>query len=220
MIKHGKFALLLSAGVLVHAQEYRASLLGVVTDPSGAAVAGASIRVTNIESGVASPTVTNTDGSYLVPYLLPGRYSLLVERPGFEAFERNPIELRVNDRSRADVALEVGQVTDRVTVVAETPLLEIASSSRGQGIETRKITDLPLSGNRRHTAPQADLGLTRQFFVREGQRFEFKVSAYNATNTPIFNFPATDPSSPLFGVVPITQINNPRSVELGFRYAF
>jgi hypothetical protein len=73
---------------------------------------------------------------------------------------------------------------------------------------------------RRHTAPQADLGLIRQFFVREGQRFEFKVNAYNATNSPIFNFPTTDPSSPLFGVVPITQINNPRSVELGFRYAF
>ena len=102
--------------------------------------------MTNIESGVASPTVTNNDGSYLVPYLLPGRYSLLVERPGFKSFERSPIELRVNDRSRLDVMLEVGQVTDRVTVVAETPLLEIASSSRGQGIETRKITDLPLSG--------------------------------------------------------------------------
>src|SRR5262245_11486729 len=114
--------LFLLATALACAQEYRASLLGVVTDPSGAAIAGASIKVTNIESRVASTTVTNTDGSYLVPYLLPGRYSLLVEQMGFKAFERSPIELRVNDRSRLDVALEVGQVTDRVTVVAETPL--------------------------------------------------------------------------------------------------
>src|SRR5690349_14984762 len=127
-----KFALLFLTAALVQAQEYRASLLGVVTDSSGAAIAGAAIKVTNIASGVRSPTVTNGGGSYLVPYLLPGRYSLVVERPGFKAFERSPIELRVNDRSRLDVVLEVGQVTDRVTVVAETPLLEIASSSRGQ----------------------------------------------------------------------------------------
>jgi hypothetical protein len=86
--------------------------------------------------------------------------------------------------------------------------------------DTLRTAPLRSPNIRRHTAPQVDLGLIRQFFVREGQRFEFKVAAYNATNSPIFNFPATDPSSPLFGVVPFTQINNPRSVELGFRYAF
>jgi len=73
---------------------------------------------------------------------------------------------------------------------------------------------------RRQTAPQVDLALNRDFFIREGHKFQFKVSAYNMTNTPIFGFPNTDPTSPLFGVVPITQINNARSVELGFRYAF
>src|SRR5712692_2760259 len=121
MIKNRKFAALLLAIALVNAQEYRASLLGVVTDSSGAAVAGASIKVTNVESGVTASSRTNNDGSYVVPYLLPGRYALLVEQAGFKAFERSPIELRVNDRSRVDVALEVGQISDRVTVVAEAP---------------------------------------------------------------------------------------------------
>src|SRR5262249_38676391 len=128
------------------AQEYRANLLGVVTDSSGAAVADASVKATNIETGVASSTKTNNDGSYFIPFLAPGRYSLAVEQAGFNALERTPIELRVNDRSRVDVSLEVGQITDRVTVMAEAPLLEISTSSRGQGIENRKIVELPLSG--------------------------------------------------------------------------
>lgn len=139
-------SLLLVLSASLAAQEYRASLLGVVTDSSGAAVPQAAVRVTNIESGVASATLTNNDGSYLVPFLNPGRYSLAVELTGFKAYERSPIELRVNDRSRVDVTLEVGAVTDRVTVLAEAPLLEVSTASRGQSIENRKITDLPLSG--------------------------------------------------------------------------
>ncbi len=73
---------------------------------------------------------------------------------------------------------------------------------------------------RRHTAPQVDLTLIRDFPIREGHKVQFKLSAFNATNTPIFNIPNTTPTSPLFGVVPVTQMNLPRSVELGFRYAF
>ena len=128
------------------AQEYRASLLGVVTDSSGAAVVDASVKATNMETAVATSSKTNNEGSYLIPFLLPGRYSLEVEQAGFKAFQRSPIELRVNDRSRVDVVLEVGQISDRVTVVAEAPLLELSTSSRGQSVEHRKIIDLPLAG--------------------------------------------------------------------------
>ncbi len=65
-----------------------------------------------------------------------------------------------------------------------------------------------------------DATLVRSFPLREGHRFEFKVSAFNLSNTPIFDFPNLDPNSPLFGVVPVTQLNSPRSAELGLRYAF
>ncbi len=130
----------------LNAQEYRANLLGIVADSSGAAIAEASVKVTNIDTSVSASTVTNNDGSYLVPFLNPGKYSILVERPGFKSFERSPIELRLNDRTRLDIVLVVGQLTDRVTVVAEAPLLEVSTASRGQSIENQKITDLPLSG--------------------------------------------------------------------------
>jgi len=86
--------------------------------------------------------------------------------------------------------------------------------------DTLRTSPLRSPNIRRHTAPIVDLALNRDFFIREGHRFQLKASAFNMTNTPIFGFPATDPSSPLFGVVPITQINSPRSVELGFRYVF
>lgn len=82
------------------------------------------------------------------------------------------------------------------------------------------MTPFRSSNIRRHTAPQTDLTLMREFYIREGHKFQFRVTAFNLTNSPIFNFPNTTPTSPLFGVVPITQINLPRSVELGFRYAF
>ncbi|MBS1826418.1 MAG: carboxypeptidase regulatory-like domain-containing protein [Acidobacteria bacterium] len=137
--------LLLSTSIL-SAQEYRANLLGIVTDSTGATIPDASIKVTNIETAVVASTKTNSDGSYLVPFLNPGKYSILVEMSGFKSFERSPIELRVNDRSRLDITLDVGQVTDRVTVVGEAPLLEVSTASRGQSIENQKITDLPLSG--------------------------------------------------------------------------
>ena len=127
-----RVALCLLASLSLSAQEYRANLLGVVSDTTGSSIPGATIRVTNIETGVATSSVTNSDGSFLVPFLNPGRYSLLVEMSGFKSFERSPIELRVNDRTRVDVLLEVGQLTDRVTVVAEAPLLEVSTASRGQ----------------------------------------------------------------------------------------
>src|SRR5262249_3722868 len=86
--------------------------------------------------------------------------------------------------------------------------------------DTLRVTPLRSSGIRRHTAPQIDLTMMRNFRIREGRRFQFKVSAFNATNSPVFDFPNTNPNSQLFGVVSITQLNMPRSVELGFRYSF
>ena len=137
---------LLAAVVALAAQEYRATLLGLVSDPSGAAVAGARVAVTNLASGLAVRSESNQTGNYVAPFLLPGSYRLEVEKAGFKTFERSPLELRVNDRLRLDVRLEIGEVSERVTITAEAPLLETSTSSRGQVIESRQITDLPIGG--------------------------------------------------------------------------
>lgn len=141
-----RLAVLVTAASLICAQEYRATIAGVVTDPSGAATPGARVSAINLESGVAVNTESNAQGRYVIPLLMPGRYKVRVEHPGFKSFERSPIELRINDRIEVNVALEVGQVSERVTVEAAAELLETASSSGGQVIDNRKITDLPLNG--------------------------------------------------------------------------
>ncbi len=73
---------------------------------------------------------------------------------------------------------------------------------------------------RRNTAPQFNTTVMRTFRFGERHKFDFKATAFNVANTPIFGAPNTTVTSPLFGVVPITQINLARSVELGLRYFF
>jgi len=86
--------------------------------------------------------------------------------------------------------------------------------------DTLRTSKLRSATIRSDSKPQYDATLIRSFQIREGHRIQFKVSAFNVTNTPIFGPPNTTPSSALFGVVPVTQTNLPRDVELGFRYAF
>jgi len=140
----------LAAGVL-GAQEYRATITGTVTDPSGAAMPEAKVTATNIETAVTSSTVTAADGDYVIPFLAPGNYTLRVEKTGFKTMDRGPFELRVNDRTRMDVGLEIGAASDRVTVTAEAPLLETDTSSRGQVVDEKAIADMPLNGHNPYT---------------------------------------------------------------------
>ncbi len=141
------------------AQEYRASLIGTVTDPTGAAVPHAAVQAINNETGVVVSSVTNSEGVYSIPFLQPGNYRVEVEHPGFKTLERGPIELQVNDRTRIDLVLQVGQISDRVTVVAEAPLLEVSNADRGQVLESRKITDLPLDGHNPFTLMNLAVGV-------------------------------------------------------------
>ena len=148
----------LAAGLLI-AQEYRATLVGTVTDPSGSSVPNAAVTATNMQTAVAVASQTSADGNFVIPFLAPGNYSLRVEAPGFKTSERSPIELRINDRTRMDVKLEIGQSAERVTVVGEAPLLETASSSRGQVIQQRAVQDMPLNSRNPFTLMNLAVGV-------------------------------------------------------------
>jgi hypothetical protein len=132
------------ASVSLSAQEYRATIVGTVTDPTGAAVADVKVTAINTETGVATSATANSEGAYIISFLLPGTYMLKVEHLGFKTLERGPVELRVNDRTRVDLQLQVGNVAEHITVVAEVQLLEQANADRGQVIDNAAITDLPL----------------------------------------------------------------------------
>jgi len=91
-------------------QESRGTIRGRVTDPSGGAAAGARVEATNTETGVRVGSVTNAEGNYEIPYLLPGTYTVSVELSGFKKASREGIQVRVNDRLTVDFALELGSV--------------------------------------------------------------------------------------------------------------
>src|SRR3989442_8789397 len=137
-------ALLLVLAPQVFSQESRGALTGRITDPSGAVMAAVAIRAVHSETRVVSSTTTNNDGLYQIRYLLPGRYDLTAESPGFKTTARSGIEIRVNDRVELNLTLEVGAVGERVEVIGETPLLETTSASMGQVVDHRRIAELPL----------------------------------------------------------------------------
>ena len=101
-----------------------ATIVGTVTDNTGAVIAGAKITVVSPSMGFNFEGVTNSEGYYLVPYLRPGAYNLTVESQGFKKYVRSGIELRTNEQPRIDVVLDVGSVADSVEVQASAPLLE------------------------------------------------------------------------------------------------
>src|SRR5882762_3070253 len=128
----------------VAAQDFRGSITGRVTDPSGGVVPGALITVTNTATNVSNSATTNEAGAYSVLYLPPGQYTVVAEAKGFKRLVHT-IEVRVGDKLTLDLPLEVGNVSESVSVTTDAPLLETTSSSAGQVIDRRRISELPLS---------------------------------------------------------------------------
>jgi hypothetical protein len=122
-------------------------LLGTVIDPAGAVVPDAKVTIVNTDTDVHSLTQTNGDGYYMAPFLLPGNYRLTVEHAGFKTMERAAIQLRTNERVRIDIRLDVGSLSERVEVTAESPLLETASAERGQVTGAAALETLPTRAN-------------------------------------------------------------------------
>ena len=141
-----RMALLLAVALAVQAQEYRATIVGVVTDSSGAVVPGARVSVANLETGVTANAEADAQGRYVIPFLVPGQYKVRVQKEGFKAFERSSVEVRIADRYEVNAQLQVGLISEQVTITSAAPLLETSTSSGGQVIDNQRITDLPLNG--------------------------------------------------------------------------
>jgi hypothetical protein len=117
-----------------------------VTDSQGAVVPGAKISVVNQESHSRTDTVSGPDGFYNVPFLAPAAYTITIESPSFKRYVREGVRLSVNDRATVDATLELGAVSEQVTVNAEASLVQSATASTGEVLAARQVSDLPLSG--------------------------------------------------------------------------
>src|SRR5688572_16592663 len=98
------------------AQDARGTIAGTVVDASKSLVPGASVTVTNIAMGTTMSAVTNEDGFFQIPYLIPGAYKVSVELSGFKKWIRESVDVRVADRLELNVALEIGGTVEEVTV--------------------------------------------------------------------------------------------------------
>ena len=135
---------LLLAALPAHSQEARGTIVGKVNDPSGAAVPGANVTITNKAMGTKQVATTNDVGFYQAVYLIPGQYMVEVEIAGFKKYVRDNVEVRVNDRIELPITLELGTAEQSITVVEETPLLNTTTASMGTVIDSRRVADLPV----------------------------------------------------------------------------
>jgi hypothetical protein len=127
-------------------QEFRASVAGIVTDPAGASVGGAKVTVTNVARNSSAEDLTNADGRYIIQFLLPGQYTITVDKTGFKRFVREGVSLSSADRLSLDVRLDLGAVSDSVTVTGEAPVLQTETASRSALIENRALETVPTNG--------------------------------------------------------------------------
>jgi outer membrane receptor protein involved in Fe transport len=132
------------AAAAAHAQVDRATLTGEVRDTSGAAIAGASVSVTNSATNVVTRVRTTGDGNYLAPNLAPGQYLVEAEAQGFQKFAQAVI-LEVGQRGRLDITLGVGGLTETVTVDAPVRLLNTEQAAVGTVIDQNAVSKLPLA---------------------------------------------------------------------------
>ncbi len=127
------------------AQANTATLLGIVRDASGAVITGAQVKVTHVNTQVTRTTVTNAGGAYEVPLLAVGVHTISAEQTGFKRSERTGVELLADQKVKIDFQLEVGEVSDSVTVNAAAPLVATQNVDRGIVIQSNQVENLPLN---------------------------------------------------------------------------
>ena len=139
--------LILIPGLLrLGAQQYFGTIVGTVTDPSGAAVPDASVTVTNPQTAISRQVKTDDMGNYRVESLVPGTYTLKVEHSGFETAEVQATDLPVARTVNVNVVMRIGAVTQTVEVQAAAPLLDTANSTVGTVVNNKSVVNLPLNG--------------------------------------------------------------------------
>jgi len=139
------FSLTFLFGIAGFAQEFRATLTGRVTDPSNAAIPGAVVQIRNTGTNEIATSTTDSQGSYTIPFLKPGTYNLSTEVAGFKKVTQENLTLNVGQTATINLTMEVGAVTDTVTVTGEVPVLETANADRGLVIDEQRVREFPLN---------------------------------------------------------------------------
>src|SRR5213593_3433763 len=138
--------LLLAGATLLRGQSYQGGLRGAVTDPAGAIIPGAEVTLTNEQTNVARTTLSNESGEYVFSFVAPGTYKLKVTLSGFKTYERPGINIGTQQFITLDVKLEVGAVSEQITVTSSVPLIETSNANTGGLLSEGALKDLPNTG--------------------------------------------------------------------------
>src|SRR5260370_739676 len=131
---------------IVFGQAFTGSISGLVTDPTGALLTGANITITDIAKNTTYKAATNEAGFFLIGQLPPSTYRVTAEKPGFRKYVLDAVPLSTQQKVSADIAMELGSVSENVQVTAEAQLVESTTSTLGAVVENKRIVDLPLNG--------------------------------------------------------------------------
>lgn len=155
------FGCLTFVGVIaVDAQLTEGTIVGSVTDPSGAAMSGAKVVVKNVGTGAILELTTDDIGFYRAPHLSPGTYQIRVEKTGFKAAIVENVAVNVNYTTRTDVALQIGSTQESVTVSETIPLVQTEEGRLSGTLSTQEITQLPLNGRQVYQLATLQPGVT------------------------------------------------------------
>lgn len=163
-------------------QDFRASLNGLISDAAGAVVTGARVKARNVETNVVSEVVTNDTGRYSIPFLIPGKYTVEVEASGFKKFIRENVELQISTRIALDATLEIGAMTEKVTVREQLSLLETETASRGGIVDSNLMLNVPNPGRNIYQLAFAMPGVHKP---STGQGTEFNLDGIANSRTAI-----------------------------------
>ena len=208
-------ALLLCAPMF--AQEFQAGIRGIVKDSQGAVVPGVPVEAQNVATNEINRTTTNEAGIYSFPVLPIGTYNLTATASGFKKAERDKLELRVGDQVQQDFTLEVGAVTEQVTVSAGAELLQALPSEKGQVVGEENVADLPSQARNPFllgivaTGVQFDIGSNQ--LSRSARPFD---AGNNVAESMSINGGITGASDLLLDGVPNTGTEGSNAANMGF----
>jgi hypothetical protein len=124
------------------------TLVGTITDNSGAVMSGVKVTVVNADTAFTSETITSAEGAYQVPYLAPGMYRITIESPGFKRYLREGVQIRTGEIPRIDVQLEVGAVSESIRVEGSAPLIDTETAQAGLVLSGDQLLKIPVSQKR------------------------------------------------------------------------
>jgi hypothetical protein len=129
---------------IAQGQSITGTLVGTITDQQGAAVSSATVKATNVDTGIAHSALSNAQGEYRIEYLAVGHYTVEVQASNFETFLQKNVSLTVDQTQRVDVALHLGAVQETVTVSTAPPLVNTSSAELGRTVDPTEIIGMPL----------------------------------------------------------------------------